>query len=688
MEVLFSAERVTAGVDGREHRLSLQGPATSEIVAGLTRLLFRRNFKDDNAYLESLLKEGVTVEALICQMLSSKDFYLAWANEFEKRRSLDAIDGPMYRVPDNLSVQHALPNDILLVGSCLFDDWIQYASEVDTGVRAEHIVFNNASILPDLGSERIKTYSYQLCQVPLRSILKEGEFWGANYRNAFEYEAMFERVKRSLVMNLGAICRYNSDYGLQTFVLNFVVPQQNPMGRLQDRYYLGNLVYFIEELNRYLAELISKRTNCFLIDFDQIVSIFGEKYFSDDLVSHLNHSSNINNSILKQEDRRRLEPTGDVFKLYTPNTEKIVKAVIAEAEANLRTIAQRDVVKLAIFDLDDTLWRGVGAEQEVIDALRMTEGWPLSIVEAASFLWRRGVLIAIVSKNDERTALTLWEKLYGSRFSMKNFVATRINWKPKAENIQEILQAVNLLPSSALFIDDNPVERAAVKAAFPGMRVMDAALANWRRILLWAPELQRSVITAESSQRTQMIQAQIHREDIRQSLSREEFLKTQSVVVTPFEVSSTSDPRFARCFELLNKTNQFNTTGRRWTEAEIGEFFVAEGRLLAFDIRDKYTSYGLTALMLVARDAIEQFVMSCRVFGMEIERACVAIACDAIATSCGGAPKAKIKATDRNVLSMNVYENANFVNIGGGLWELTRERKPTVPEHIAVEIIQ
>src|SRR5208282_3535667 len=77
-------------------------------------------------------------------------------------------------------------------------------------------------------------------------------------------------------------------------------------------------------------------------------------------------------------------------------------------------------------------------------ALRMTEGWPLSIVEAASFLWRRGVLIAIVSKNDERTALTLWEKLYGSRFSMKNFVATRINWKPKAENIQEILQAANL----------------------------------------------------------------------------------------------------------------------------------------------------------------------------------------------------------------------------------------------------
>ena len=88
----------------------------------------------------------------------------------------------------------------------------------------------------------------------------------------------------------------------------------------------------------------------------------------------------------------------------------------------------------------------------------------------------------------------------------------------------EILKAVNLLPSSTLFIDDNPVERAAVKAAFPEIRVMDAPLAHWRRILLWAPELQRSVITAEASQRTEMIQAQIEREEARQALSREDFL--------------------------------------------------------------------------------------------------------------------------------------------------------------------
>jgi len=108
-----------------------------------------------------------------------------------------------------------------------------------------------------------------------------------------------------------------------------------------------------------------------------------------------------------------------------------VQAVLSEAEANARTVAQTDSIKIVIFDLDDTLWRGVGAERDDIDVAKMTEGWPLSIVEAASYLWRRGVLIAIVSKNDEKTALKLWDTLYESRFSIKNFVATRINWSRK-----------------------------------------------------------------------------------------------------------------------------------------------------------------------------------------------------------------------------------------------------------------
>ncbi len=349
----------------------------------------------------------------------------------------------------------------------------------------------------------------------------------------------------------------------------------------------------------------------------------------------------------------------------------------------IRSIEQTDAVKIVIFDLDDTLWRGVAAEKDTVQAAEMTEGWPLSIVEAASYLKKRGVLIAIVSKNDEKTALKLWEELYGSCFSIKNFVATRINWDPKPINVGRILKAVNLLPSSALFVDDNPTERAAVKAAFPDIRVMDEPLAHWRRILLWAPELQRAVITTEASQRAEMIHAQIQRDEAREAVSREDFLRDLSVVIEPKEIESSDDPRYTRCFELLNKTNQFNTTGRRWTAAEI-EAFLASGKLLAFEVEDKYTKYGLTALMLISGDTIEQFVMSCRIFGLDVERACLAIACETVAASGVKTIKGRIKPSAKNLLSLAIYRQEGFAETGDGLWTKSADRIGGVPAHISV----
>ena len=319
------------------------------------------------------------------------------------------------------------------------------------------------------------------------------------------------------------------------------------MGRLQDRYSLNNFVYFTEQLNRHLYELIASRKRLFSDRLRPNSLLILERNISL-TISFLstNHASTLK-GLAAAGDEQKLEPTGNLTTIYTPKVGKIVRAVVAEAEANTRTIEQIDSVKLVIFDLDDTLWRGVAAEQDNVEAWRMIEGWPISILEAVSFLWRRGILIAIVSKNDEKTALATWNRLYGNCFEISNFVATRINGKPKAENVREILEQVNLLPSSVLFVDDNPVERAAVKAAFPEMRVMDAALAHWRRILLWSPQLQRSVITAESAQRTEMIQAQIEREGAASRWIAKHSFQSLSVVLRPFQVTATDEARFARC---------------------------------------------------------------------------------------------------------------------------------------------
>jgi FkbH-like protein len=175
------------------------------------------------------------------------------------------------------------------------------------------------------------------------------------------------------------------------------------------------------------------------------------------------------------------------------------------------------------------------------------------------------------------------------------------------------------------------------------------------------------------------------REETRQSLSRAEFLKELSLVVHPIHVLNANDPRFARCIELLNKTNQFNTTGRRWSAAEIDHLLRAGGWFLAFDIKDKYTAYGLTALMLIVGDVIEQFVMSCRVFGMEIEKACVAIACNALFKSGTKSVQGKIQSSGKNQLSISAFETEGFHSLGEGVWTLELQGGLQTPKHITVE---
>jgi hypothetical protein len=127
-------------------------------------------------------------------------------------------------------------------------------------------------------------------------------------------------------------------------------------------------------------------------------------------------------------------------------------------------------------------------------------------------------------------------------------------------------------------------------------------------------------IIDESTHRNDMIRAQIKREKVRTTLTRDEFLADLKIRVTVQQVGA-SDPRFARGLELLNKTNQFNTTGKRWTEDEARSYLSNGGVWWAFEVQDRFTRYGLVGLLAERDGVIEQFVMSCRVFGLDVELA-------------------------------------------------------------------
>lgn len=612
---------------------------------------------------------GVTAAQYIGLLKNCPEFKKRFmdVNNLREADRDEAEEFEFYRVPDALCVSATPPRNVLLIGSCLMDAWPDALEAVFRSTKLERITVNRTSGVPRINAEEAKTYDFQIIQIPLRSLLPEADVFHLKYSDETGYQRIFTQVCERARGYLKAYMTYNVAFGLMTFVLNFPVPQQNLNGRLLSRYSFNNPVYFFEELNRKLSQYIAEYKNAYLLDFDQIAATFGRKRAMDDMVNTSVHGAFLSNIFVmpsaRLEDPGRI-PANDI--VYP----KLIRALFAEAVALKRTIEQTDSVKLVVFDLDDTLWRGVAAEMETIDPA-IAEGWPMGMLEAVSTLWRRGVLVAIVSKNDESVVRATWSSLYGARFPLDHFVSTKINWRSKAENIAEIMKETNLLPGSVLFVDDNPVERANVRSAFPDIRTLEVPLVHWKRTLIFAPELQRAGITGEAAERTQMIQAQILREEDRVSMGEGDFLSSLETRIEVHDIASCDDKRFERCFELINKTNQFNTTGKRWTIAEFSAFFGAGGSLVAIEVKDKYTAYGLTVILMVSDDRIEQFVMSCRVFGMRVEHAALSIVCERIAKRGRRMAVGTVVPTEKNKICRQIFADCGFEQGEGGQWRLT-----------------
>jgi len=215
------------------------------------------------------------------------------------------------------------------------------------------------------------------------------------------------------------------------------------------------------------------------------------------------------------------------------------------------------------------------------------------------------------------------------------------------------------------------VERDAVRREFPEIRVIGEDLYGIREYLLTAPELNVPSITEESGRRTEMIRAQADREELRETMSREEFLKSLKLKVEFLIIRDTSSKEYERAVELLNKTNQHNTTGKRWTPEEIQRFFSEGGMFYAFKVTDRFTAYGLVGLLLVQGSCIRQFVMSCRVVGLDVEHQMLRRVIDRI-----DAPEvtAEYEKTYKNHLCAELYPKSGF-ELRDGLWVHTKPEK-------------
>ena len=357
----------------------------------------------------------------------------------------------------------------------------EYINRIEPTCEVDHILFNNIGNLPEEPPRPIVEYDFQIVQIPLRSVLPERSYFCLSHEDINAHKQLFHESIGRLTLILNEMMRWNAERNILSFVTNFMIPQQNPMGKLLPRYDFRNFVYFIEKLNESLSNAVTGNfRNAHIVDVDQICSTYGRKYLQDDAIQSQNHGAGLHNDG-DTLDSNRIEPPGPIAEYYTIRDIDFQNAFWAELRALHRTIRQVDQVKLVIADLDDTLWRGLAVENQNADAGAAVEGWPLGLAEALMFLKRRGILLGIASKNDEKRIEGIWNHIWGGRLRLSDFAVRRINWSSKIDNIQSILQEVNLLARSAVYIDDNPVERAAVTLAFPDIR-LDRAAARTERV--------------------------------------------------------------------------------------------------------------------------------------------------------------------------------------------------------------
>jgi FkbH-like protein len=565
-------------------------------------------------------------------------------------------NGSRYRTPIDLQVTPDSAVRFLVVGGCLAEPFPPVASMMNGAFHGDFLLLNNFDSAPEIPLAQASQYDFQIIHIPLRSILGNAFFRLPD--DGSRHAQFLQETQDCLARFLANVLKLNGERKLPTFVLGFLVPQQNPLGRFQPRYELRNVMHFVERLNIFLAAEVAQRENVYFVDADQVSASLGKKACQDDMVWSFTHGTTLSDGD-HDHDLNRLEPPMSMQHHYSARWLEFFEAVLHEVFAMYRSVRQRDAVKLVAIDLDDTLWRGVAAE----GTLGVLEGWPMGLMEALLCLKKRGILLAIVSKNDESFIVSNWTQIVQGQMALADFAARKINFRSKVDNLLEILQEVNLRPQNAVMIDDNPVERASIEAGIPGVRVLGRHPYYLKRILLWSSETQPSVITRESSQKTEMVHAQLQRESIRGQLSQQEFLETLQLCVTVSAVRTTKDLHMSRALELFNKTNQFNTTGARYILEQFHRYLLAGRQLYVLQAEDRFTQYGLIAAAWVRQNCVDHLVMSCRALGLGIEDAFLAHIASQLIRDHQGVMLGRLQPTDANLACRQLYSRNQFTQV-------------------------
>lgn len=280
--------------------------------------------------------------------------------------------------------------------------------------------------------------------------------------------------------------------------------------------------------------------------------------------------------------------------------------------------------KCLVLDLDNTLWGGILGEDGV-EGIKVGGDYP-----GKAFAWwqkallglsKAGVILTVCSKNNESDVKEAWEKNPFLILKEEHFSAYRINWQDKATNVQELAKELNIGLDSMVFVDDNPTEREIIRqmlpmVAVPGFPAQPYELPTFFNRLV-DDYFQLYALTDEDRKKTEQYKANADRAKAQRTFANfDDFLRSLEIHITIDRANDFNIPRIA---QMTQKTNQFNLTTRRYTEADIRRQVADGWHIWCISVADKFGDNGITGCIIVDGDRIDTLLLSCRILGKGIE---------------------------------------------------------------------
>lgn len=283
--------------------------------------------------------------------------------------------------------------------------------------------------------------------------------------------------------------------------------------------------------------------------------------------------------------------------------------------------------KCIVLDCDNTLWQGIIGE-DGLHGIRLGEGYPGNCYQQfhrqLKQLKELGFLLAINSKNNEEDVRRVLEEHPATVLKCGDFAAIRANWESKTENMASIAEELNLGQESFIFIDDSRFEIELVKAACPSVACVQVPAEPWKlpELLPAIVPVDHLTVTEEDRKKAAMYQQEQQRKAVRAGASHiEDYLRQLELEMTI--ESFHADQHLDRAVQLLQKTNQFNLTTRRYDAGKLLAMAQSGAMIRLASLRDRFGDYGRIALAIVTFAGgvprLDTFLMSCRAIGRRAE---------------------------------------------------------------------